>query len=136
MANSSESKLKAKTDAWFRNTRTSHRFYLLEHLALRRVPMAMTELARITARTGRVADPYSSAGLALRALRRGDALAAYNEAMDRFNRGDLKGYRRWLRYAAKAGNEDAARELTRFETRLPHRAAFDIGRGRPARAEE
>jgi TPR repeat protein len=68
-----------------------------------------------------------------RAFRQGDATAAYNLAMHYFNRRDLNGYRRWLGRAARAGDEDAAKQLRRFETRLPHGAAHDIRRGHPYR---
>ena len=106
---------------------------LLHHLALRRYPWAMTELSRI-AGEGR-ASPAATI-LAYRACRQGDPTAAYNMAMDRFNRRDLQGYRLWLRRAARGGYEDAGPQLRRFETRLPHGAAFDIGRGRPRRASD
>jgi len=94
----------------------------------------MTELSRRIGEDGLpVADPFSAAGLAYRAFRLGDPVAAYNFAMARFNRGDLQGYRYWLRRAARAGDDDAGRQLRRFETRLPHGAAHDIGRGRSRR---
>ena len=95
----------------------------------------MTELSRLMAPGQRIADPFSSEGLAYRAVRLGHAPAAYNLAMESFNRRDMKGYRRWLRKAAMLGDEDAAKQLTRFETRLPHGAARDIGRGRPYRSD-
>lgn len=94
----------------------------------------MTELSRRIGEDGlSAADPCSAAGLARRALRRGDPLAAYNLAMSYFNRRDLRSYRHWLRLAAQAGDADARNQLRRFETRLPHGAAFDIKRGRPRR---
>ena len=61
-------------------------------------------------------------------------MGAYNLAMDYFNSRDLQGYRLWLRRAVVAGDADASEQLRRFETRLSHGAAHDIGRGRPARA--
>lgn len=104
---------------------------LLWHLALRRYPAAMTELARRIGEDGlSAANPYSSAGLCYRALRQGDPTAAHNMAMTCFNRRDLQGYRHWLRLAAKAGDEEAGEQLRRFEKRLPHGAARDINRGR------
>jgi hypothetical protein len=106
---------------------------LLWHLALRRYPSVMTELSRRIGEDGlSAADRFSAAGLAYRAFRQGDPLAAYNLAMSCFNRRDLRGYRHWLRLAAHAG-DDARGQLRRFETRLPHGAARDIGRGRPRR---
>ncbi len=105
---------------------------LLWHLALRRFPSAMTELSRRIGEDGlSAADPFSAAGLNYRAYRRGDPLAAYNAAMSCFNRDDLRGYRHWLRRAARAGDIDAQQQLRRFETRLPHSAAREIGRCRP-----
>lgn len=50
-----------------------------------------------------------------------------------FNRGDLVGYRLWLHRVARAGDEEAAIEARRFEMRLPHAAALEIGRSRPER---
>ncbi len=95
----------------------------------------MTELANQIGDDGQpTANPYSSAGLCHRALQRGDPTAAYNMAMTCFNRRDLQGYRRWLHLAAKVGDQEAAQQLRRFETRLPHGAARDINRGRMRRA--
>ena len=136
MCSPRQDKLEAKTKAWLDEHKPSHRVGILPYLAFRKVPMAMTELARVTKPSGGMADPFSSSGLAYRAFRRGDAIAAYNLAIDCFNRRDLSGYRRWLRRAADAGDADAANQLARFETRLPHGAAFDVGRGRPSRADD
>jgi len=87
----------------------------------------MTELSRQIGEDGlSAADPYSAAGLARRAFRKGDPIAAYNIAMSCFNRGDLKGYRYWLHRAVQSGDDDAKEQLRRFETRLPHGAARDI----------
>lgn len=122
-------------NAWINGLSPGDGMGLLWHLALRRYPSAMTELARRLGDDGRsAADPYSSEGLCHRALQRGDPTAAYNMAMTCFNRRDLQGYRRWLRLAAKAGYEDAGQQLRHFETRLPHTAARDINRGRMRRA--
>ena len=128
--------LKVKTDAWLNGRSPGDGYGVLFHLALRRVPVAMTELARKLTGGGATSDPFSSAGLAYRAYRQGDAAAAYNQAMECFNRRDLKGYRQWLRRAAKAGDADAAKQLGKFETRLPHGAAHDIKRGRPSRRND
>ena len=107
---------------------------LIWHLALRRYPAALTELSRqINEDRLSAADPYSALGLSMRAFRLGDPTAAYNLAMVFFNRRNLQGYRYWLRRAAQAGDEDANKQLRRFETRLPHGAAHDIRRGRPRR---
>lgn len=107
---------------------------ILWHLALRRYQFAMLELSQRVEPAGRISDPFSSAGLAYRAYRLGLSFGAQNLAMDCFNRGDLAGYRKWLGRAARAADEDAARELRRFETRLPHGDAGRIGRKRPYRS--
>jgi hypothetical protein len=105
------------------------------HLALRRYRDAMLELSlRIEGAEGRIADPFSPTGLAYRAYRQGSPTAAHNLALDCFNRGDLGGYRKWLGRAARAGDQDAARQLRRFETRLPHNLARLIRRKRPYRS--
>jgi hypothetical protein len=106
---------------------------ILWHLALRRDELAMAELGTTFSKEGRMADPFSQSGLAYRAFRRGLRNGAQHLAMNAFNRGDLAGYRYWLARGAKVGDRDAQRELTRFETRLPHRAAYLIGRQRPHR---
>lgn len=130
-------RLKRLADAWHNDTSPSDGMGLLWHLALRRYPSAMTELSRRIGEDGlRAADPFSASGLACRASRQGDPAAAYNLAMSCFNRRNLRGYRYWLRVAARAGDEDAREQFRRFETRLPHGAAFDIGRGRPRRGSD
>jgi len=106
---------------------------ILWHLALRRDELAMTELGATFAKEGRIASPFSQSGLAYRACRRGHRNGAQHLAMSAFNRGDLAGYRYWLARGAREGDQDAGGELARFETRLPHRAASKIGRGRPYR---
>ena len=113
---------------------------ILWHLALRRDPSAMYELARALSSSGptfacgdRFLDPFSSAGLDYRAYRRGEATGAQHLAKRAFNRRDLAGYRTWLRRAAKLGDADCRAELRRFEIRLPHKTAFAIHRGRPLR---
>lgn len=106
---------------------------ILWHLALRRDALAMAELGATFAKEGRVAEAFSQAGLAYRAHRRGFRNGAQHLAMNAFNRGDLAGYRHWLARGARAGDEDARRELMRFETRLPHRNAALVGRRRPYR---
>ena len=130
----SDSKLQRLADAWDNGRSPSDGMGLLWHLALRRYPSAMTELSRRIGEDGLpVADAFSAAGLAYRSFRLGDPVAAYNFAMARFNRGDLQGYRYWLRRAAQAGDDEAERQFRRFETRLPHGAAHDIRRGRSRR---
>lgn len=122
-------------NAWINGLSPGDGMGLLRHLALRRYPSSMTELARRIGEDGlSAADPYSSAGLCYRALRQGDTTAAHNMAMTCFNRRDLQGYRHWLRLAAKAGDEEAGQQLRRFETRLPHGVAREINRGRMWRA--
>lgn len=90
----------------------------------------------ILADLGKPFDACSAAGLYHRAWRSGDALAAQNMAMSCFNVRDLQGYRRWLRRAANAGDDDAKAELAAFETRLPHATARKIGRHRPERRRD
>lgn len=104
---------------------------VLWHLALRRYGPAMGELATRFDDGGPIANPFSSRGLAYRAFKLGETWAAQNLAMQHFNRNDLQGYRYWLHRAARAGDEEARMMLKRFETRLPHGAAGDIGRKRP-----
>jgi hypothetical protein len=107
---------------------------ILWHLAFRGHTGAMTVLSSIYDREGRIAQPFSQAGLAYRAYRRGDPIGANHLAMNGFNRGNLACYRYWLARAARAGDKEALRELRRFETRLPHGDAKTIGRGRPWRS--
>ena len=130
----SDDRRRRLVDAWHNGLSPGDGMALLWHLALRRYPSAMTELSRRLGEDGlSAADPFSAVGLAYRAFRQGDPTAAYNLAMAYFNRGDLYGYRHWLRRAAHVGDEDARQQLRRFETRLPHGAARDIRRGRPRR---
>ncbi len=130
-----DDKLQRLADAWYNGRSPGDGMGLLWHLALWRYSSAMTELSRRIGDDGlSAADPFSSAGLNYRAFRRGDPMGAYNAAMSCFNRGDLRGYRHWLRRAAQAGDVDAGEQLRRFETRLPHGAAREIRRGRPRRS--
>lgn len=107
------------------------------HLALHGHAGAMIELADWLSEDdsagafGKPADALSPAGLYYRAWRSGEARAAYNAATSCFNRNDMAGYRRWLRRAGRAGDDEAGRELRRFETRLWHETARKIGRLRP-----
>lgn len=112
---------------------------IARHLALRQHPEAMVVLANWltdAGAAGKPADGASPSGLLRRAHRAGDSVAAQNLAMDCFNRGDLQGYRHWLRRAARGGDTDAGRELRCFETRQPSGAARKIGRLRPLRRSE
>lgn len=134
MGRAATDKLQRLAAAWHNGLSPGDGIGLLWHLALRGYPSAMTELARRIGDDGLSAgDPFSARGLAHRAFRRGDPVAAYNAAMSCFNRRDLSGYRHWLRRAARAGDDDARVQLRRFETRLPHAAAHGIRRGRPRR---
>ena len=133
MEQAAAERLQALADAWLKGRSPGDGMGLLRHLALRRYPSAMTELSR-KAGEGRAAP--AAAILAYRAFRQGDPTAAYNMAMCCFNRRDLQGYRLWLRRAVRGGDADAEPQLRRFETRLPHGAAFDIGKGRPYRASD
>lgn len=105
---------------------------ILRHLAFGGDVSAMTELADTFPKKGRMANPFSRAGLYYRAHRGGYAYAAQHLAMDAFNRNDLASYRHWLRRAAWF-DPHYLRQLRRFETRLPHETAKAIGRKRPWR---
>lgn len=109
---------------------------ILWHLAFQQHTEAMLSLAGRIDPRGKPADPFSQRGLERRAFRLGNERAGQHLAMTHFNRGDLAGYRYWLSWAARAGDEEAAIELRRFETRLPHAAAGDIGRRRPYRKSD
>jgi hypothetical protein len=110
---------------------------IMWHLALNGHSGAMIELAdwfssdNSAKAFGTPAGTFSAAGLYYRAYRKGDARAANNAAMSCFNRGDMIGYRQWLRRASKAGDAEAGVQLRYFETRLCHSAARKIGRLRP-----
>ena len=113
---------------------------IMAHLALRGHSDAMIEWAHRRAEPasglGRLGDRASPANLYGRALRAGNARAAQHLAMERFNRGDLGGYRGWLSRAARVGDAEAREELRRFELRLPHASARAVGRGRPVLARD
>ena len=112
-----------------------HREPILWHLALRHDALAMATLADTFSTAGHSADPFSRVGLYRRAERRNYIFAAQHLAMDAFNVGDLKGYRHWLRRAARV-DPDSKSQLKRFELRMPHSAARKIGRHRPYRRGE
>ena len=108
---------------------------ILWHAALRRRVWALLELSTRVA-PGPLRDAFSSQGLARRAWRSGHPWGAEYLALDAFNAGDMGGYRHWLTRAARSGDPDAAAEARRFETRLPHAAARELGRHRPYRRWE
>lgn len=114
---------------------------ILRVLAHRRYGQAMLHLAaRETERgeradLGHIRDAHSPAGLMYRAFRQGEFTAAQNFALTLFYLGDLAVYRYWLRRAARGGDEDAAAELRRFETRQPWPLARRIRRKRPFRRD-
>jgi len=108
---------------------------ILWHLALRCHTDAMLALASRVSE-GKATDPFSRRGLERRAFRLGSERAAQHLAMSCFNRGDLAGYRFWLRRGAHGGDKEAAAELRRFETRLPHSAAKSVRRLRPYRVSD
>lgn len=108
---------------------------ILWHLALRRHTDAMLALA-IRISDGKVFDPFSRSGLGRKAFRLGSKRAAQHLAMNCFNKGNLAGYRIWLHRAAHGGDGEAAAELRRFETRLPHAAARRLKRIRPYRVSD
>lgn len=105
---------------------------VIRRLAHAHMPEALTLLADDESATSQ-----SNADRMYRlAWRLGSSTAAYNRAIDAFNRGRLAQYRIWLRRAGDAGDREAADEYRRFETRLPHDAARAIGRHRPYRRGE
>ena len=110
---------------------------IMWHLALRGHAEAMIELAdwfsddNSAKAFGKPGDAFSAAGLYYRAYKMGAARAATNAGMSCFNRNDLIGYRQWLRRAAKAGDNEAGKQLRHFETRLWHTASRKVGRLRP-----
>lgn len=106
---------------------------ILWHLALGGDLGAMVTLAdTFDDKGGRMADWFSGANLCYRAHKGGYEYAAQHLAMNAFNRRDFASYRHWLRRAARF-DPDNLKELNRFETRLPHQTAREIGRGRPYR---
>ena len=109
---------------------------ILWHLALGQDYSAMTTLADTFDNPGRISETFSKLGLCYRAHRGGHENASQHLAMEAFNRGDLQGYRHWLHQCARFGDLEANRELKRFETRLPHKAAATIRRQRPYRKDE
>jgi|JI8StandDraft_2_1071088.scaffolds.fasta_scaffold190674_2 hypothetical protein len=135
-------RLYARADAILERRANGFAMPVLEHLALRRYPLAMLELARRAtasgdaATLGRVSDTRSPAALMRRAHRLGDITAAQNMAMTLFHAGDLAGYRHWLRKAVRAGDADAGAELRRFELRQPVPLARRVKRIRPLRRSE
>ncbi|MDT8761080.1 hypothetical protein MZO42_20465 [Sphingomonas psychrotolerans] len=134
MQQGTSDRLANNINRWLDGNSPSDGIALVRHLALRGDPDAITELDRLAVDRRPSATPLSAAGMAHRAAKRGHAPAAYNLAMQCFNNGDLQAYRYWLRRAAKAGDANAVHQLARFEVRLPHGAARDIGRGRPYRS--
>lgn len=114
---------------------------ILRTLAHKRYGPAMLSLAARETETGKRADlgrfndTASPAGLMYRAFRRGEVNAAQNLALTLFYAGGLAGYRRWLRRAARGDDEDAARELNRFEIRQPYPLARRVNRIRPFRRD-
>ena len=114
---------------------------ILRALAHRRYAPAMLSLAArkteqgIRAELGRPSNPNSPIALMYRAFRQGETNAAQNLALSLFYVGDLAGYRHWLRRAARSGDDDAAKELGRFEVRQPWPLARKINRKRPFRRD-
>ena len=107
---------------------------IMHRLARRGHTEAAIELAAHLAEVngvGRLADRWSAAALYRRALLAGNGRAAQHLAVDRFNRDDLRGYRRWLQVASRAGDDEARTELRWFEERKTHGLARLIRRGRP-----
>lgn len=115
---------------------------ILWHLALRHYGPAMLEIAARETREGkrselgRTAAPFSPLGLMYRAYRQGEPNAAQNIAMSLFNIGDMAGYRRWIRLAARRGDADAGHDAKCFALRQPHAHARRLRRLRPLRRDE
>lgn len=105
-----------------------HWLPIAKALANRGHGLGMLEFARWLKANGKSPQAQS---LCLRAFRMGEINGAQHMAMDCFNANNLKGYRYWLARAAAKGDAQSKYELKRFETRMSHGAAFDIGRGRP-----
>lgn len=114
---------------------------ILQMLAHKRYGPAMLSLAARKTDTGKRADlgrfshATSPAGLMYRAFQQGEVNAAQNLALTLFYAGDLPGYRKWLRRAARGGDKDAAKELSRFEVRQPYPLARRMKRIRPFRRD-
>jgi hypothetical protein len=114
---------------------------ILRTLAHRRYGPAMLSLAARQTESGnreelgRFSNANSPAGFMFRAFQQGEVNAAQNLALTLFYLGDLAGYRHWLRKAARRGDEDAAKELSRFEVRQPWPLARKIKRKRPFRKD-
>lgn len=112
---------------------------ILRSLAHRQYGPAMLSLAARQTEHGSRGDlglptqTNSPFNLMYRAFRQGELNAAQNLALSLFYVGDLAGYRYWLRRAAQGGDDDAARELSRFEVRQPWPLASKLGRKRPFR---
>ena len=87
------------------------------------------------AELGRISDSFCPAGMTYRAWRKGEPNATQNMAMSLFNVGDMAGYRRWMRKAAKGGDVNALEDVRRFETRQPHDLARRLRRLRPHRRD-
>lgn len=122
----------AKTyQRWLHDESPRRSLALTRHLALRGDPDAATELERVASDPRPEAIALSPAAMVRHAATRDRwPTAAMNIAMQRFNLRDLQGYRHWLRRAARNDDPNARIQLARFETRLPHGVAHDIGRGR------
>jgi hypothetical protein len=109
---------------------------ILWHLALGQDYSAMTTLGDTFGSSGPISEPFSKLWLCYQADRGGYEYASQHLAMEAFNRGDLKGYRHWLRRHARFGDPEVMQQLKRFETRQPHSAAAKIRRRRPYRKDE
>lgn len=134
-------KLFARAEAILEGRENGLAMPILRALALRRYGPAMLILAaRQTeqgsrAELGRTSEVASPLGQMYRAFRQGEVNAAQNLALSLFYVGDLTGYRHWLSRAARGGDDDAARELERFEVRQPWPLARKIKRQRPFRRD-
>lgn len=114
---------------------------ILQHLAIRQHGRAMLEVASratlggLRSELGTPAKWFSPFNLMYRAYRLGEPNAAQNLAMTHFNVGDMRGYRHWIRLAARAGDTNTAVDAKRFELRETHRLAARLRRLRPSRRD-
>lgn len=118
-----------------RKARGSERNLLL-HLALLGHAVSIGKLGIMKSRQARRTGFRSAMWLNRRAARLGETWVVRNNALNRFNCGDMPGYRWWLHRAARAGDEESGEELRRFETRLPHETAAYVGRQRAHRKHD
>lgn len=99
-----------------------HMVPILEALALRRYPPALSLLGR-----EEFVSPRRALALLRTGMRLGDPTCTYNLAIEYRDRVDLGRYRYWLARAART-DPDAREELSQFRTRFPHPMMRKFGR--------